>query len=353
MSKAAMSGRALAEPATTAATYSQFEQLREGRAIIKQEAEALLELSQRLDTDFCRVVDLILNLRGRVVVTGVGKAGLIGQKVVATLASTGTRSQFLHPTEALHGDLGCLSSDDVLLAISNSGETQEVCDVVAAARSLDVTCVAMTGNEFSTLGLQAEIVLRLGSIREAGPLSLAPTCSTTAMLAIGDALALVLSRARGFTPQQFGALHPGGSLGRRLRAVREVMRCGNQLRIASQSATIREVFSSPSCGGRRTGAVMLIDTDGCLSGLFTDSDLARLLEQHREAQLDRPIDEVMTKSPLTIDANSLLHDAVEVLSSRKISELPVVDDSHRPIGMIDITDVIGLMPSDDEAIANG
>ena len=353
MSKAARSSRATAEPATTAVTYSQFEQLREGRAIIKQEGEALLDLSQRLDTDFCRVVDLILHLRGRVVVTGVGKAGLIGQKVVATLASTGTRSQFLHPTEALHGDLGCLSSDDVLLAISNSGETQEVCDVVAAARSLDVTCIALTGSEFSTLGLQAEIVLRLGSIREAGPLSLAPTCSTTAMLAVGDALALVLSRARGFTPQQFAVLHPGGSLGRRLRLVREVMRCGNQLRIASQSATIREVFSSPSCGGRRSGAVILIDADGCLSGLFTDSDLARLLEQHREAQLDRPIGEVMTKSPLTIDADSLLHDAVEVLSSRKISELPVVDNSHRPIGLIDITDVIGLMPSEEEAIAIG
>jgi arabinose-5-phosphate isomerase len=352
MSKAAVSSRAPAEPATTAATYSQFEQLREGRAIIKQEAETLLELSQRLDTDFCRVVDLLLHLRGRVVITGVGKAGLIGQKVVATLASTGTRSQFLHPTEALHGDLGCLSSDDVLLAISNSGETQEVCDVVAAARSLDVTCVALTGNEFSTLGLQAEIVLRLGSIREAGPLSLAPTCSTTAMLAVGDALALVLSRARGFTPQQFAVLHPGGSLGRRLRTVREVMRSGQQLRIAAQSATIREVFSSPSCGGRRTGAVILIDDDGCLSGLFTDSDLARLLEQHREGQLDRPIGEAMTKSPLTIDADSLLHDAVEVLSSRKISELPVVDDSHRPIGLIDITDVIGMMPADDEGIKN-
>ena len=350
MSKAALSSHAAAEPVTTAATYSQFEQLREGRLIIKQEGEALLELSQRLDTDFCRVVDLLLHLRGRVVITGVGKAGLIGKKVVATLASTGTRSQFLHPTEALHGDLGFLSSDDVLLAISNSGETQEVCDVVAAARSLDVTCVALTGNEFSTLGLQAEIVLRLGSIREAGPLSLAPTCSTTAMLAVGDALALVLSRARGFTPKQFAVLHPGGSLGRRLRLVREVMRCGNQLRIASQSATIREVFSSPSCGGRRTGAVILIDADGCLSGLFTDSDLARLLEQHREAQLDRPIDEMMTKSPLTIDADSLLNDAVEVLSSRKISELPVVDDAHRPIGLIDITDVIGLMPSEEEGI---
>ena len=331
----------------TAATFSQFEQLREARALIKQEAETLLDLANRLDTDFCRAVETILPIRGRVVVTGVGKAGLIGQKVSATLASTGTRSQFLHPTEALHGDLGCLGNDDVLLALSNSGETQEVCDVVAAARSLGVSCIAITANEFSTLGSQAEVVLRLGSIREAGLMSLAPTCSTTAMLAVGDALALVLSRSRGFTPQQFARFHPGGSLGRRLRTVREVMRRGEQLRIASESATIREVFSSQN-GGRRTGAVMLIDDNGQLSGLFTDSDLARLLEQHREGQLDRPIRETMTKSPLTIDADSLLHDAIEVLSNRKISELPVVDGEGQPIGLIDITDVIGLMPSDND-----
>lgn len=341
MSMAAVASR-------TAATFSQFEQLREGRAVIKQEAETLLELANRLDTDFCRAVEMILQVRGRVVVTGVGKAGLIGQKVSATLASTGTRSQFLHPTEALHGDLGCLGSDDVLLALSNSGETQEVCDVVVAARSLGLSCIALTANEFSTLGSQAEVVLRIGSIREAGLMSLAPTCSTAAMLAVGDALALVLSRSRGFTPQQFAVLHPGGSLGRRLRTVREVMRRGAQLRIASQSATIRDVFSLQTSHGRRTGAVMLIDGDGRLSGLFTDSDLARLLEQHREGQLDRPIGETMTKSPLTIDADSLLHDAVEVLSNRKISELPVVDDDGQPIGLIDITDVIGLIPGASE-----
>lgn len=343
MSMAAVSSPAVSNP--TAATFSQFEQLREARALIKHEGETLLELSQRLDTDFCRAVEMILSIHGRVAVTGVGKAGLIGQKVSATLASTGTRSQFLHPTEALHGDLGCLGSDDVLLALSNSGETQEVCDVVAAASSLGVSCIAITANEFSTLGSQAEVVLRLGSIREAGLMSLAPTCSTTAMLAVGDALALVLSRSRGFTPQQFARFHPGGSLGRRLRTVREVMRRGEQLRIASQSATIREVFSSQN-GGRRTGAVMLTDEEGRLSGLFTDSDLARLLEQHREGQLDRPIREAMTQSPLTIDADSLLHDAIEILSNRKISELPVVDEGGQPIGLIDITDVIGLMPPD-------
>lgn len=344
MSTAALASR-------TAVTFSQFEQLREARAVIKQEAETLLELAHRLDIDFCRAVEAILHARGRVVVTGVGKAGLIGQKISATLASTGTRSQFLHPTEALHGDLGCLSPDDVVLALSNSGETQEVCDVVVATRRLGIPCLAITANESSTLGSQVEVVLRLGTIREAGPLKLAPTCSTTAMLAIGDALALVLSRARGFTPQQFAVFHPGGSLGRRLRSVREVMRRGAQLRIASQTATVREVFSTQTHDGRRTGAVMLIDEQGRLSGLFTDSDLARLLEQHRDGQLDRAIGEVMTKSPLTIDAEALLQDAIDVLSQRKISELPVVDDQHRPIGLIDITDVIGLMPAPESPVS--
>lgn len=350
MSKVALSVcRATKEFAPSAVSFSQFEQLREARAVIKQEAEALTELSNRLDADFCNAVELLLQSNGRTVVTGIGKAGLIGQKIAATLASTGTRSQFLHPTEALHGDLGCLSGDDVLLALSNSGETQEVCDVVAAARSLRVSCIAMTAHDHSTLGRQAEIVLRLGSMKEAGPHGLAPTCSTTAMLALGDALALVVSRARGFTPQQFALFHPGGSLGRRLRTVREVMRQGPQLRVASDNSTVREVFARHSAVGRRTGAVMLVDADGRLSGLFTDSDLARLLEQHREQQLDRPIAEVMTKAPLTITGDSLLQHAVEMLSSRKISELPVVDDAGRPVGLIDITDVIGLMPQADEA----
>ena len=333
-----------AASAQRAVTYSQFEQLREARSIIKQEAETLLELANRLDADFCRAIEAILHARGRVVVTGIGKAGLIGQKLTATFASTGTRSQFLHPTEALHGDLGCLSHDDVVLALSNSGETQEVCDVVAAAHSMGIPCIALTSSEQSTLGSQAEVVLRLGTIREAGSQGLAPTSSTTAMLAMGDALALVLSRSRGFTPQQFALLHPGGSLGRRLRSVREVMRQESQLRIASESSTIRDIFSSNGASGRRTGAVMLVDESGCLSGLFTDSDLARLLEQHREGQLDRPISEVMTKSPLTIDGDALLSQAVEMLSAKKISELPVVDDDGRPVGLIDITDVIALMP---------
>jgi arabinose-5-phosphate isomerase len=277
-----------------------------------------------------------------------GKAGLIGRKIAATLSSMGTPAQFLHPAEAVHGDVGCLRREDVLLALSNSGETDELCRLLPVVRRLAVPIVAITAADNSTLGSQADVVIRLGRLREAGPFGLAPTTSTTAMLAIGDALALGVSRLKGFTPQQFAVFHPGGSLGRQLATVGEVMRRGDQLRIARDDATIREVFVSLGHPGRRTGAVMLVDDAGRLSGLFTDSDLARLLEQHREFQLDHAIREVMTVRPVTIGPAAPLTEAVDVLSSRKISELPVVDEEHRPIGLIDITDVIALLPRDDQ-----
>jgi arabinose-5-phosphate isomerase len=334
----------MAVPAERHIPWSHVEQLRHARDVLRSEAQAIEELSRRIDADFCAAVEILLRCRGRVVVTGMGKAGLIGRKVAATLSSTGTPAQFLHPAEAVHGDLGCLAAGDVLLALSNSGETEELCRLLPTVRRLDVRIVAITSLETSTLGSQADAVIRLGRLREADAYGLAPTTSTTAMLALGDALALVVSRLKGFTPQQFAVFHPGGSLGRQLATVGEVMRQGDQLRLAPSDATIREVFVGLGKPGRRTGAVMLVDPDGRLCGLFTDSDLARLLELRREFELDRPIAEVMTARPLTIRPDAQLRDAVEVLSSRKISELPVVDDDDRPVGLIDITDVIGLMP---------
>lgn len=327
--------------------FSHFEQLREARSIITQEAEALRDLAGRLDADFCAAVTLLSECAGHVVVTGVGKAGLIGQKVAATLSSTGTPARFLHPVEAVHGDLGCLAADDVVLVLSNSGETEEVCRLLPLIRRLGASIAAVTADERSTLGAEADVILRLGRFREAGPHGLAPSTTTTAMLALGDALALVVSRIKGFTPQQFAVFHPGGSLGRRLSAVRQVMRKSDQIRIAAETETIREVFVNLSRPGRRTGAVILVDGDGRLSGLFTDSDLARLLERGREFQLDRPIAEFMTRDPVTVQADALLSDAVERLSARKLSELPVVDGDGKPVGLIDITDVIGLMPADE------
>jgi len=324
--------------------FAHFDKLREGRDVIRQEAEALTELSKRLDTRFCDAVDLIVKTSGRVIVTGIGKAGLIGQKITATLSSTGTPSQFLHPAEAVHGDLGCVTANDVVLAFSNSGETQEVTRLLPAIKQLGAKLIAITATTNSTLAKRADVTLDYGHLAEAGALGLAPSTTTTAMLALGDALALVISRQRGFTSERFGIFHPGGNLGRHLTAVKDVMREGSQLRFATEQETIRDALRRLSTTGRRTGAILIRDDDEKLCGLFTDSDLAKLLEHHRDEQLDRPIGEVMTPSPTTIGVNAMLGDALNIITLRKISELPVVDESGRPVGLIDITDVIGLSP---------
>ena len=324
--------------------HADVQRLRDAREIVLQEAGGLQQLANALDTRFSQAVDLIVATEGTVIVSGLGKAGLIGQKIAATLSSTGTRAYFLHPTEAAHGDLGCVHSTDVVLAISNSGETAEVCDLLPRLARLGAKVIAITSTDENTLAKNADIALTIGKHSEAGPYGLAPTTSTTAMLALGDALALVVASAKGFSPEQFAVFHPGGSLGRKLSIVHEVMRPTENMRIASEDLTIREILTHISLPGRRTGAIVLVDGNGLLSGIFTDSDLARLLEQRRDDQLDRPISEVMTRQPKTIHSNAMLSDAVEQLSQNKVSELPVVDDAGQPVGLIDITDVIGLMP---------
>jgi arabinose-5-phosphate isomerase len=331
------------------APLTPLEALREGRAVLQREGEALLDLSRRLDAAFCAAIDLLAACRGSVIVAGVGKAGLIGRKIAATLASTGARAWFLHPTEALHGDLGCLHPDDTACLLSYSGETEEICKLIPIFKRLGMPTLAITASTVSTLGRQAEVTLPLGRLVEAGAHGLAPTTSTTAMLAIGDALAMVLCLKRRFTPHHFAAVHPGGSLGRRLAMVVDVMRSGPEIRIAAEDKSVRDVFVGLSRPGRRTGAVMLVDEDGRLTGLFTDSDLARLLEQRRDADLDRPIREVMTARPLTIAADAILEEALQLLGVRRLSELPVIDADHRPIGLVDITDVIGLVPAREQA----
>lgn len=326
--------------------FDEFEQLRQARDIIRQEAQTLSDLARQLDGAFCAAVKLIDACRGSVVVTGMGKAGLVGRKITATLSSTGTRAHFLHPAEAVHGDIGCLHVEDVVLALSNSGQTEELCRLLPMLRRNGNRVIAVTSNASSALGSAADVTLLLGQFPEACPFGLAPTSSTTAMLALGDALALVASRAKGFTRQQFALFHPAGSLGKKLQSVRDVMRSDAQLRIASDTATIREAFVGRKKTGRRTGAVMLVDAEGCLSGLFTDSDLARLLENRCESQLDLPIAQVMTTAPKRIGPQAPLADAIGMLSQYRISELPVVDDEGRPVGLVDITDVLALMPDD-------
>ena len=322
------------------------EQLRYAREIIRIEAQALLKCSGRLDREFCQAVELLFACEGSVIVTGMGKAGLIGQKVSATLASTGTRSHFLHPGEALHGDLGRVHRSDLLLILSQSGETGEVIQLLPSLAEFGVSIIAITGRRHSTLGRAAAVTLDLGPQQEACSLGLAPSTSTTAMLALGDALALVVSRMRCFRAEDFARFHPGGSLGRKLSKVEDYMRPIEQCRIAIESLSVREAFSMRSSSGRRTGAIMITSGDGVLQGIFTDSDLARLFENHREGSLDEPIQAVMTAHPSTAPHGAMLNDAMQILAERKISELPVIDPEGRPLGLIDITDVAALLPED-------
>jgi arabinose-5-phosphate isomerase len=323
------------------------EQLRYAREILQVESVTIRKLATRLDHEFCHAVALLLRCRGSLIATGMGKAGLIAQKIAATLASTGTRSHYLHPAEAFHGDLGRIHQEDVVLVLSQSGETEEIVRLIPSLTSFGVRMIAITSLRSSTLGRAADITLTLGVIEEACLFGLAPTTSTTAMLALGDALALVTSRMRNFRAEDFARFHPGGSLGRRLSKVEQHMRPLAACRLALQTATVRDVIVGCTKPGRRTGAIMLTTADGRLSGIFTDSDLARLFEQHREDALDCPVHDVMTAQPSTVPHGTTMSEAVRLMAERKISELPVVDGEGKPLGLLDITDVVGLMPADD------
>lgn len=323
-----------------------LEQLRQAREILLAESRALGQLAGRLDGSFCRAVECLCGCKGCVLVTGMGKAGLVGQKIAATLASTGTPAHFLHPAEAVHGDLGRIRSNDLLLILSQSGETEEVVRLLPPLRQWGVPVVAVTASRENTLGRAAVVTVELGQLEEADPLGLAPSTSTTAMLAVGDALALVASRRRGFRPDDFARFHPGGSLGTRLSKVEDHMRPIEHCRVAPADRSVRDVLVGVSLPGRRTGAIMLVDADGRLAGIFTDSDLARLFEHRRDDSLDRPVCDVMTVDPLRAVRGTMLTAAVTVLAERKISELPIVDEEGRPLGLLDVTDIVGLFPQD-------
>ena len=311
--------------------------------IVRGEAAALLTIADRLNDSFLHAIDLFHQCPGRICITGTGKSADVGQKIAGTLNSTGTRAYLLDATRAVHGDLGMIHQDDVVLALSLSGETEEIVKLLPSLRQMASALVGLTSNEQSTLAKSSDVALVLGPLEEVCPLGLAPSTSTTAMIAVGDALAFVLMRMREFTHEDFARFHPAGSLGRRLLKVEAVMRQGHDLRISHHGKTVREVFAHESRLGRRSGAVMLTDGDGKLAGLFTDSDLARLFEQHRDAAFDRPIREVMTPRPLMAPVGTRLTDAVDILRNRKISELPIVDAAGQPVGLIDITDLIGLV----------
>ena len=325
-------------------SLSQLEVLRLGRQVVRTEARALTELVQQLDETFFAAVERIYFLQGDLIITGMGKAGHIGQKLAATFASTGTRAHFLHPAEAIHGDLGRVQSGDLMLVLSQSGETAEIVGLLPSLAQLEVSLLAITASEHSTLGRSANLTIELGALDEACSLGLAPSTSTTVMLALGDALALVVSRLRGFEAHDFARFHPGGALGLKLSSIRDHMRPISQCRLAPERSTIREVLVTCTKPGRRSGAIMLVDDQGCLTGLFTDSDLARLIETRQDQALDRSVSEVMIKSPTTISVGAKMDAAIELLADRKISELPVIDELSRPQGLIDVTDVMSLLP---------
>lgn len=341
---------AAAPPIATASPTLETESdaLAFARDVLRIEAAAVERVRARLDGAIAEAAGRILRSQGSVIVTGMGKAGLVGQKLAATLASTGTRAFPLHPAEAVHGDLGRIRAGDVVLALSQSGETEEVVRLIPALRRLEASLIAITERPTSTLGRAAEICIALGPIEEACPLGLAPSASTTALMAVGDALALLVSRLRDFRAEDFALVHPAGSLGRKLSRVEDVMRTGRHIRTASPTETVREVLVRLGGARRRSGAILVVGDDGELLGIFTDSDLARLFENRREAMLDRPLGEVMTQDPKRVAVGANVSEAVEALKARKLSELPVVDRGGRLVGLVDITDLIGLEPAEIE-----
>lgn len=330
-------------PLQPPATGAELARLRRHRAaeVIRSEARSIARLESALDEGFLASVELVLACEGQVVVTGMGKAGLIGQKISATLASTGTPSFFLHPAEALHGDLGRLRPKDLLLALSNSGETMEVNVLVPVARKIGASVIAMTGHPDSTLGRFADHVLNIGEVEEACPLKLAPTASTSAMLALGDALAMTVTAERGFDREDFARFHPSGSLGRRLMTIGEVMRKGKELPLVRSGTSIARVLIETGRTPGRPGAALVVDEDGRLAGIFTDGDLRRLLEAGMRS-LEDPVDDHMARSPKVLSPEQLVEEAHLLLRRNRIDQAPVLDADDRPVGLLDVQDLLDL-----------
>lgn len=326
--------------------------LSEGREVLRAAARCLGGMADQLDESFVQAVELLLGCQGQVVLTGIGKAGIIAAKISATLASTGTPSIFLHPVDALHGDLGRVGPQDVVLALSNSGTTNEITRLIQPVRSIGAPILAITAEAASVLASEADVCLCFGKTDEAGHLGLAPTTSTTAMLALGDALAMAVLSRRHLSPEEFARYHPAGALGRSLMRVEDVMRQGERNPVGNETQPLFEILRVMSETPGRPGAASLVDGQGRLTGFYTDGDFRRNMEaflqraeqsegQDDPAFLRRPVAEFMTRDPRTIRADQLVGEAVRWLSEWKIDQLPVVDDNHLPIGLIDVQDLLG------------
>jgi len=311
--------------------------LETARRVLRIEAEALQELEARLDSGFERAVEVLLACKGRVVVTGMGKSGLIGRKIAATFSSTGTPSVFLHPAEALHGDLGMLQPGDAVLAVSYGGETEEIVALLATMKRLGLPLVTLTGNTHSTLAQASDVALDTSVREEACSLNLAPTASTTAAMALGDALAIALLERRGFNHDDFAALHPGGRLGKKLLRVRELMHAGEKLPSVMPSVKMPDVIYEMSRKG--LGMTTVVNASGRLAGIITDGDLRRLMQQRSGAVLELSAEECMTANPVTIAADEFASAALRLMEQRKITSVVVLDGARRVAGVVHLHDL--------------
>jgi len=316
-----------------------------GQNILAAEAQAIQRIT--LDAAFHAAIDLIVQSHGSVVVSGLGKSGIVGQKISATLASTGTPSHFLHPTEAMHGDLGRIRRQDVVLLLSYGGNTGEVVDLATILRQDSIPLIAIVGRPGCELARLATVTLLIGEVEEASPYHPAPSTSTTATLALGDALALTVSRRRNFGAEDYRKFHPGGSLGRLLTPVVDAMRfqAGVNIPLIPLTATLTQAYDiartfKPAI--RAAGALLIVDAQGKLAGIFTDGDFRRVIFTHGPTAVSQPIGDLMTKNPKRLTADAMVRDAVQMVREYRIDEVPVVDAAGQPVGLIDVQDLVAL-----------
>lgn len=320
--------------------YRQEDEMIISRAknVLANEAKAITKLIKKVGPEFKGAVEFISRTKGRVIVTGMGKPGFIAQKVSATMSSTGTPSLYLHPAEALHGDLGRVTREDVIIAFSNSGETEEVIRLIPIIKKIGARLIAVTGNLKSTLATNSDFVIDSSVDKEACPLNLAPTTSTTVMLAIGDALAIALLEMKKFQPKDFALYHPGGALGKRLLLkVGDIMRRSSYTAVVKDNTKVKDVLLRIT--EKRAGSASVVNSSGKLVGIFTDGDLRRHIEEGTDI-LNAKVGDVMTRRPVTIKADRLAAEAFDILREKRIDEIPVVDGKGKPIGLLDVQDIL-------------
>ena len=313
------------------------------REVIEAEAEAIGSVTPIVNASFAKAAEMIYNCAGSCIVSGIGKAGIIGQKISATMASTGTPSHFLHPAEAVHGDLGRLRKSDIVIVLSYGGETDEIIRLINLVKQLQIKLIAITGDSESTLSKYADVILCMGKINEACPLGVAPSVSTACMLAIGDALAFTVMKVRNFSVEDYVRFHPGGSLGAKLMTVEQSMmfRPGEELPIAQLTDTVSQLLEKTS-DVKRHGAVMVVDKEGKLAGIVTDADLRRLMTQHGQKAFQFRAGDIMTAGCKRIRADSLAAEATAIFHKYRIDDLPVVDADDKPVGLIDVQDIVTI-----------